>query len=154
MSLVKTFIPKTKDLDRKWFIVDADGLVLGRLAAILADRLRGKHKPIFTPNMQCGDNIVVINCEKIKLKGQKLSNKTYYRHTGYPGGIKSTTPEKILSGKNPSRVIELAVKRMIPNGPLGRKILKQLYVYPGGNHPHEAQNPVNLDIKSMNRKNS
>ncbi len=154
MALNKTFIPSVKDLKRDWFIVNADGLVLGRLASILANRLRGKHKTYFTPNMQCGDNIIVVNCEKVLLKGQKREKKQYYWHTGYPGGIKSTTPEKILGGENPSKVIELAVKRMIPKGPLGRKILKQLHVFKGSDHPHEAQKPVNLDIKSMNRKNS
>ena len=127
----KTFIPKVKDLKRNWFIIDANGLVLGRLASIVANRLRGKNKVYFTPNMQCGDNIIIINSEKVLLKGQKRINKQYYWHTGYPGGIKSTTPEKILTGKNPSKVIQLAVKRMIPKGPLGRKVLKQLHVFKG-----------------------
>jgi len=154
MTLTKTFIPKAKDLKREWYIVDAEGLVLGRLATILASRLRGKHKPFYTPNMQCGDNIIVINCEKIKLTGQKLSKKVYDKHTGYPGGIRSTTPENILSSDNPSRVIQLAVQRMIPKGPLGRKILKQLHLFKGTDHAHEAQKPINLDIKAMNRKNS
>ena len=150
----KTFVPKVKDLKRDWFIIDADGLVLGRLASIVANRLRGKNKVYFTPNMQCGDNIIIINSEKVLLKGQKKFNKQYYWHTGYPGGIKSTTPEKILSGKNPSKVIQLAVKRMIPKGPLGRRVLKQLHVFKGVNHPYEAQKPVSIDIKSLNRKNS
>ena len=154
MTLSKTFIPKVKDLKRDWFVVDADGLVLGRLATILANRLRGKHKAYYTPNMQCGDNIIVINCEKVKLTGQKLSKKIYYKHTGYPGGIRSTTPEKILSSDNPSKVIQLAVQRMIPKGPLGRKILKQLHLFKGSEHKYEAQKPINLDIKAMNRKNS
>ena len=154
MTLNKTHMPNVKDLKRDWFIVDADGLVLGRLAVILANRLRGKHKPFFTPNMQCGDNIIVVNCEKVLLTGQKKEKKQYYWHTGYPGGIKSVTPEKILEGKNPSRVIELAVKRMIPKGPLGRKVLKQLHIYSGTEHPYEAQKPEAIDIKSLNRKNS
>ena len=154
MTLNKTHMPNVKDLKRDWFIVDADGLVLGRLAVILANRLRGKHKPFFTPNMQCGDNIIVVNCEKVLLTGQKKEKKQYYWHTGYPGGIKSVTPEKILEGKNPSRVIELAVKRMIPKGPLGRKILKQLHLFKGSEHKYEAQKPLNIDVKSMNRKNS
>ena len=154
MTLNKTHMPNVKDLKRDWFIVDADGLVLGRLAVILANRLRGKHKPFFTPNMQCGDNIIVVNCEKVLLTGQKKEKKQYYWHTGYPGGIKSVTPEKILEGKNPTRVIELAVKRMIPKGPLGRKILKQLHLFKGGEHKYEAQKPLNIDVKSMNRKNS
>ncbi len=154
MTLSRTFIPKIKDIQNDWFLVDAEGLVLGRLAVILANRLRGKHKTFYTPNMQCGDNIIVINCEKILLKGEKKTKKEYFWHTGYPGGIKSITPDKMLSGKNPSKVIELAVKRMIPKGPLGRKVMKQLHVYKGKNHPHEAQKPINLDIKNMNRKNS
>ena len=154
MSLNKTYIPKVKDIKKNWFLVDAEGLVLGRLASILASRLRGKHKTFYTPNMQCGDNIVVINCEKVLLKGNKKTDKEYFWHTGYPGGIRSTTPDKILSGKRPSKVIELAVRRMIPKGPLGRKVMKQLYIYEGNEHPHEGQKPTNLDIKSMNRKNS
>ncbi len=152
-NLSKTFIPKFKDIKRNWFIVDADGLVLGRLASILANRLRGKHKTFFTPNMQCGDNIIVINSKRVLLKGQKRDNKKYYKHTGYPGGIKITTPDNILSSKTPNKVIELAVKRMIPKGPLGRKILKQLHVYPNVEHPHQAQNPQSLDVKKMNKKN-
>ena len=150
----KTFIPKAADLNRSWFIIDADGLVLGRLAALVANRLRGKNKVHFTPNMQCGDNIIIVNSEKVLLKGQKRQNKQYYWHTGYPGGIKSTTPEKILTSKTPSKVIQLAVKRMIPKGPLGRKVLKQLHVYSGNEHPYEAQKPELIDIKALNRKNS
>ena len=150
----KTFIPKAADLNRSWFIIDADGLVLGRLAALVANRLRGKNKVHFTPNMQCGDNIIIVNSEKVLLKGQKRQNKQYYWHTGYPGGIKSTTPEKILISKTPSKVIQLAVKRMIPKGPLGRKVLKQLHVYSGNVHPYEAQKPELIDIKALNRKNS
>ena len=149
MTLNKTHMPNVKDLKRDWFIVDADGLVLGRLAVILANRLRGKHKPFFTPNMQCGDNIIVVNCEKVLLTGQKKQKKQYYWHTGYPGGIKSVTPEKILEGKNPSKVIELAVKRMIPKGPLGRKQLSNMKVYIGDKHPHEAQNPKIYNIQDV-----
>ena len=154
MTLNKTFIPKVKNLKRDWFIVDAEGLILGRMASIIANRLRGKHKTFFTPNMQCGDNIIVVNCEKVILKGQKLQNKRHYWHTGYPGGIKSKSPKNILEGKIPSELIKLAVKRMVPKGPLGRKILKQLFIFKGTEHPYEAQKPVSLDIKSMNRKNS
>ncbi len=150
----KTYIPKYKDLIRNWFIIDAEGLVLGRLASIVANRLRGKNKVYYTPNMQCGDNIIIINCEKVLFKGQKRFNKQYYWHTGYPGGIKSTTPDKILTGNNPSKVIKLAVKRMVPKGPLGRKILKQLFVFKGSEHPYEAQKPTSIDIKSLNKKNS
>ena len=149
----KTFIPKVSDLKRSWYIIDAEGLVLGRLAAIVANKLRGKDKVYFTPNMQCGDNIIIVNSEKVLLKGQKRFNKNYYWHTGYPGGIKSTTPEKILTGKTPSKVIQLAVKRMIPKGPLGREQIKKLHVYIGENHPHAAQNPELLNIEAMNKKN-
>ena len=145
----KTFIPKVSDLKRSWYVIDAEGLVLGRLAAIVANKLRGKDKVYFTPNMQCGDNIIILNSEKVLLKGQKRYNKKYYRHTGYPGGIKSTTPEKILTGKTPSKVIELAVKRMVPKGPLGKKVLKQLHVFSGFNHPFESQKPEIIDIKSL-----
>ena len=151
---MKTLSIKKDQISREWFIVDATNQNLGRLASNVAQVIRGKHKPYYTPNMQCGDNIIVINCEKIKLTGQKYSKKTYYKHTGYPGGIKSTTPEKILSGENPSKVIQLAVQRMIPKGPLGRKILKQLHLFKGSEHTHEAQKPVIIDIKAMNRKNS
>ena len=153
MTLNKTHMPNVKDLKRDWFIVDADGLVLGRLAVILANRLRGKHKPFFTPNMQCGDNIIIINAEKIHLTGNKREQKTYYWHTGYPGGIKSRTAEKILDGNHPERVIEKAVTRMIPKGPLGRKVLKKLHIYSGTTHPHEAQKPVALDVAKLNEKN-
>ena len=145
----KTFIPKVADLKRSWYIIDAEGLVLGRLAAIVANKLRGKDKVYFTPNMQCGDNIIIVNSEKVLLKGQKRFNKNYYWHTGYPGGIKSTTPEKILTGKTPSKVIQLAVKRMIPKGPLGRKQLSNMKVYVGDKHPHEAQNPIIYNIQEV-----
>ena len=145
----KTFIPKVADLKRSWFIIDAEGLVLGRLAAIVASKLRGKDKVFFTPNMQCGDNIIIVNSEKVLLKGQKRFNKNYYWHTGYPGGIKSTTPEKILTGKTPSKVIQLAVKRMIPKGPLGRKQLSNMKVYNGAEHPHEAQSPKVQNIDNL-----
>ena len=145
----KTFIPKVTDLKRSWYIIDAEGLVLGRLAAIVANKLRGKDKVFFTPNMQCGDNIIIINSEKVLLKGQKRFNKNYYWHTGYPGGIKSTTPEKILTGKTPSKVIQLAVKRMIPKGPLGRKQLSNMKVYNGAEHPHEAQSPKVQNIDNL-----
>ena len=145
----KTFIPKVADLKRSWYVIDAEGLVLGRLAAIVANKLRGKDKVFFTPNMQCGDNIIIVNSEKVLLKGQKRFNKNYYWHTGYPGGIKSTTPEKILTGKTPSKVIQLAVKRMIPKGPLGRKQLSNMKVYNGAEHPHEAQSPKVQNIDNL-----
>ena len=139
--------------DRKWYLIDADGVVLGRLASIVANRLRGKHKPIYTPHMDCGDHIVIVNAEKIKLTGRKATDKIYHRHTGYPGGIKSITAGKIIDGKNPERMIQKAVERMMPGGPLGRAQLTKLKVYAGGAHPHEAQSPEVLDLGAMNPKN-
>ena len=150
---MKTYSAKPGDIERKWFVIDAEGVVLGRLASIIATRLRGKHKPMFTPHMDCGDHIVVINAEKVHLTGKKLADKIYYRHTGYPGGIKSTTAGKVLEGKYPERVIEKAVQRMIPKGPLGRQVLTKLKVYAGADHPHEAQQPEVLDVAAMNDKN-
>ncbi len=128
-------------------------MVVGRLAAVIATRLRGKHLPTFTPHMDCGDNVIVINADKVKFTGKKTSDKVYYRHTGYPGGIKETTPEKVLGGKFPERVLTLAVKRMLPGGPLSRQQLSNLRVYAGTEHPHEAQTPELLDVASMNSKN-
>lgn len=150
---MKTYSAKLEDIERKWWIIDADGLTLGRMAAIIADRLRGKHKPLYSPNLDCGDHVVVINAEKVYLTGRKVANKTYYRHTGYPGGIKSQTVEQILAGKFPQRIVEKAVERMVPKGPLGRAQLKKLRVYAGSAHPHEAQSPAPLDIAAMNPKN-
>ena len=150
---MKTYSAKPGDIERKWFVIDAEGVVLGRLASIVAMRLRGKHKPIYTPHIDCGDHIVIINADKVQLTGNKLADKTYYRHTGYPGGIRSTTAGKILDGKHPERVVEKAVQRMIPKGPLGRQVLRKLKVYAGAEHPHEAQQPENLDVAAMNDKN-
>ncbi len=150
---MKTYQATPKDIEKKWILIDADGLVLGRLAAIVADRLRGKHKTTFTPHMDCGDNVVVINAEKVHLTGKKMTDKFYYRHTGYPGGIKETTPRKLLGGEHPERVITLAVERMVPRGPLGRQQMRNLRVYAGTAHPHEAQSPQALDVAGMNRKN-
>ena len=135
---MKTFSAKPADIEKKWVVIDANGLVLGRLATIIAMRLRGKHKPIFTPHMDTGDNIVVVN---------------FYWHTGYPGGIKGRSKGAILDGKHPERVIEKAVERMVPRGPLGRKVMSNLRVYAGPEHPHAAQQPEPLDIAAMNRKN-
>ena len=140
-------------MKKKWWIIDAEGLVLGRLATIVAMYLRGKHKPTFTPHMDCGDNIVIVNAEKVRLTGSKRTAKTYYWHTGYPGGIKSRTADKILDGDHPERVIQKAVQRMITRGPLGRVQMGNLKVYGGSEHPHEAQQPVMLDVGSMNAKN-
>ncbi len=151
---MKTFSAKPSDIEKKWILIDADGLVLGRLASIIAMRLRGKHKPSFTPHMDCGDNVIVVNCEKVKLTGRKLTDKRFFWHTGHPGGIKDRTIGQLLSGRFPERVIEKAVERMITRGPLGRQQMKNLRVYKGPAHPHEAQQPEPLDVKSMNPKNS
>ncbi len=150
---MKTYSAKANEVERKWWLIDAEDVVLGRLAVIVADRLRGKHKPIFTPHADTGDHVVVINAEKVRLTGNKRANKTYYRHTGYPGGIKQRTAGQILDGKHPQRVIEKAVERMIPKGPLGRTQLGKLRVYAGTEHPHEAQQPQTLDLAGMNAKN-
>ena len=150
---MKTFSAKPADIDKKWVLIDAENMVVGRLAAVIATRLRGKHLPSYTPHIDCGDNVIVINAEKVVFTGNKRLNKTYYRHTGYPGGIKETTPEKLLEGKFPERVLELAVKRMLPRGPLGRQQLSNMRVYSGTEHPHEAQAPETLDVAAMNAKN-
>jgi large subunit ribosomal protein L13 len=150
---MKTYSAKPADIEKKWILIDAENMVVGRLAAVIATRLRGKHLPTFTPHMDCGDNVVVINADKVKFTGKKMGDKKYYRHTGYPGGIKETTPEKIMEGKFPERVVEMAVKRMLPHGPLGRQQLTNLKVYAGSEHPHEAQSPETLDVAAMNSKN-
>ena len=150
---MKTYSAKPGDIERKWFVIDAEGVVLGRLASIVAMRLRGKHKPMYTPHLDCGDHIEIINAGKVQLTGNKLADKIYYRHTGYPGGIRSTTAGKILDGKHPERVVEKAVQRMIPKGPLGRQVLRKLKVYAGAEHPHEAQQPEFLDVAAMTYKN-
>ena len=150
---MKTYSAKPSDIERAWCVIDADGLVLGRLAAVIASRLRGKHKPLFTPHIDCGDNIIVINAEKVRLTGRKRANKIYYWHTGYPGGIKSRTAERILDGKHPERVLIKAVERMISRNPLGRAQMRKLHVYKGGEHPHAAQKPEVLDVAAMNPKN-
>lgn len=151
---MKTYSAKPGDIKRDWFVIDAEGLVLGRLAALVAGRLRGKHKPIFTPHMDCGDHIVVLNAEKVVLTGNKRTEKTYYRHTGFPGGIKEITADKVLDGRFPTRVIEKAVERMVPKGPLGRQVMRKLHIYAGPEHPHAGQAPQPLDIASLNAKNS
>ena len=150
---MRTYSAKPSEIEKKWWIIDAEGLVLGRLATIVAMYLRGKHKPTFTPHMDCGDNIIIVNAEKVRLTGSKRTAKTYYWHTGYPGGIKSRTADKILDGNHPERVIQKAVQRMITRGPLGRVQMGNLKVYGGSEHPHEAQQPVMLDVGSMNEKN-
>ena len=150
---MKTYTAKPSDIEKKWVLIDAEGLILGRLAAIVADRLRGKHKATYTPNMDCGDHIVVVNAEKVALTGNKARDSLFHWHTGFPGGIKDRSKGAILAGKHPERVIEKAVERMVPRGPLGRRIMSHLRVYPGTTHPHEAQNPTKLDVAAMNRKN-
>ena len=151
---MKTYSAKPGEVDKKWIVIDAEGLVVGRLASIIAMRLRGKHKPIFTPHVDCGDNVIVVNAEKVVFTGKKMTDKKFYWHTGYPGGIKERTMEKILGGKFPERVIKKAVERMLPKeSPLARKQMTNLRVYAGTEHPHEAQNPEVLDVASMNPKN-
>jgi large subunit ribosomal protein L13 len=151
---MKTYSAKPADIEKKWILIDAEGVVLGRLASIVAARLRGKHKPTFTPHMDMGDNVIVINAGKVQMTGNKRSEKTYYWHTGYPGGIKSRTARQILEGKHPERVVEKAVQRMMPGGPLTRRQLSNLRVYAGPEHPHGAQNPETLDVAAMNPKNT
>jgi len=151
---MKTFSAKPSDFTKKWILVDAEGIVLGRLAAIVANRLRGKHKPIYTPHMDCGDHVVVINAEKVRLTGNKMADKQYYWHTGFPGGIKNRSAGKILQGGQPEQVVTKAIKRMVPKGPLGRQQISNLKVYAGPDHPHAAQSPEFLDVAAMNPKNS
>ncbi len=150
---MKTFVAKPAEVEKKWVVIDASGLVVGRLAALIATRLKGKHKPIYTPHVDCGDNIIVINAEKVVFTGRKRENKKYYWHTGFPGGIKDRTPRQFLEGKHPERVIEKAVERMLARGPLQRRLMSNLRVYKGTEHPHEAQNPETLDVGQLNKKN-
>lgn len=148
-----TFSQKPAEVAKKWVIIDAENLVLGRLATLVANRLRGKHKPTFTPHVDDGDNVIVINADKVVLTGKKLHNKKYYWHTGYIGSVKEHTARQILEGRFPERVIEKAVERMIPRGPLGRRQMKNLRVYAGTKHPHEAQQPEVINVGALNRKN-
>ena len=151
---MQTYSAKPSEVKKKWLVIDADGVVLDRLASEVAKILRGKNKTIFTPHIDTGDHVVVINADKVKLTGKKRTDKVYYRHTGHPGGIKSATPEFILGGKHPERVIEKAVERMMPkDSPLADKQYGKLRIYPGAEHPHAAQNPVVLDIAKKNPKN-
>ena len=150
---MKTYTATPADIEKKWILIDADGIVLGRLASIIAMRLRGKHKASFTPHMDCGDNVIVVNAEKIQMTGNKRE-ENFYWHTGHPGGIKSRTKQQILDGAHPERVIIQAVKRMLPGNKLSRQIMTNLRVYAGTEHPHEAQDPIVLDVKSMNSKNT
>jgi large subunit ribosomal protein L13 len=150
---MKTYNIKPADVEKKWILIDADGLVVGRLAALIATRLRGKHSPHYTPNVDCGDNVIVINGEKVKFTGNKLEGKRYYWHTGHPGGIKDRTAGKILGGDHPERILLKAVQRMLPSGPLARQQFSNLRVYVGSEHPHEAQQPEVIDIAALNPKN-
>jgi large subunit ribosomal protein L13 len=151
---MNTFSAKPAEVEKKWVLIDANGLVLGRLASLIAMRLRGKHRPTFTPHVDTGDNVVVINAEKVVLTGRKFDDKTYYWHTGYIGGIKERKARNLLEGKFPGRVIEKAVERMLPRGPLGRRQLANLKVYGGSEHPHAAQQPVPLDVAALSSKNA
>ena len=151
---MKTFTATPADIDKKWILIDAEGVVLGRLASIVAMRLRGKHKASFTPHMDMGDNVIIINADKVQLTGRKRADKRHYWHTGHPGGIKNRTAGQILEGAHPERLVTLAVKRMLPGNRLSRKQMTNLRVYAGAEHPHEAQSPEVLDVKSMNPKNT
>jgi large subunit ribosomal protein L13 len=145
---------KPREVNKGWTLIDADGLVLGRLAALIAMRLRGKHKPQFTPHVDCGDNVIVVNAEKVRVTGNKADQSVFYWHTGYPGGIKGRTIRQRLESAHPERVIEKAVERMITRGPLQRQQMKHLHVYQGPEHPHAGQQPLALDVAALNRKNS
>ena len=153
---MKTYSAKSSEIEKKWLIIDAKDIVLGRLASQVALLLRGKHKPMFTPHMDCGDHVVIINAQQVHLsgkKGDKKDGKFYYRHTGFPGGIKETTAGKILLGNYPERVVQIAVNRMISRNKLGRKQFSNLHVYAGSEHPHTAQQPMTFDIAEKNPKN-
>ena len=150
---MKTFSQKPAEVTKKWVLIDAEGLVVGRLATIVADRLRGKHKPTYTPHVDDGDNVIIVNAAKVKLTGNKAEREKFYWHTGHPGGIKERTWGKILGSAHPERLVEKAIERMVPRGPLGRRQMKNLKVYPGAEHPHEAQQPETLDVAGMNPKN-
>lgn len=151
---MKTFVAKPGEVDKKWVLIDASGLVVGRLASLIAMRLKGKHKSIYTPHVDCGDNIIVVNADKVVFTGNKRDNKRYYWHTGYPGGIKERSPKQILDGRFPERVLEKAVERMLARGPLQRKLMRNLKIYKGAEHPHEAQQPQVLDVAALNAKNA
>jgi large subunit ribosomal protein L13 len=152
--MMKTYSAKPAEVEKKWIVIDAKGLVVGRLASLIAMRLRGKHKPTYTPHVDCGDNVIVVNAEKVVLTGRKVQQKVYQHHTGHIGGIKERTAKFILEGRHPQRVVEKAVERMLPRGPLARRQLGNLRVYKGPDHPHEAQQPEKLEVASLNRKNT
>jgi large subunit ribosomal protein L13 len=150
---MQTYVAKPGEIAKKWVLIDADGLVVGRLATIIAVRLKGKHKADYTPHVDTGDNVIVINAEKVVFTGRKTEDKLYQWHTGYPGGLKQRTPRQILNGKFPERILEKAVERMLKRGPLQRQLMRNLKVYAGGKHPHDAQKPESLDVKALSRKN-
>ena len=150
---MKTYFAKPGELEKKWVLIDAQGLVVGRLASLIAMRLKGKHRATYTPHVDTGDNVIVINADKVVFTGAKTDDKIYYRHTGYPGGIKQRTPRQLYNSKFPERILQLAVGRMLKRGPLQRKLMRNLKIYKGAAHPHEAQQPELLDVKSLNRKN-
>jgi large subunit ribosomal protein L13 len=151
---MKTYVAKPGEIEKKWVLIDASNLVVGRLAALIAMHLKGKHKASYTPHVDMGDNIVVINASKVVFTGKKREDKVYYWYTGHVGGIKQRTPRQILDGRFPERVLEKAVQRMMARGPLGSKLMGNLKVYAGDKHPHEAQKPELLDVKALNRKNA
>lgn len=151
--MLKTYSAKPSEIQRKWWLIDAEDLVVGRVSTIIANLLRGKHKASFTPHLDCGDHVVVINADKVKLTGKKYADKKYYWHTGHPGGIKERTARQIIEGNFPERILEESVSRMISRGPLQRDIMVKLHIYKGSEHKHQAQNPQPLDIAAMNRKN-
>ena len=151
---MKTHFAKPSEVEKKWVLINAEGLVVGRLASLIAMRLKGKHKATYTPHVDTGDNVIVINAEKVVFTGSKVDDKIYYRHTGYPGGLKERTPRRLFDSKFPERVLQLAVGRMLKRGPLQRKLMRNLKIYKGGAHPHEAQQPEPLDVKTLNRKNA
>ena len=151
--MLKTYTAKPSEIEKKWWLIDAEDLVVDRLSSIIAKILRGKHKTTFTPNIDCGDYVIVINAEKVKLTGKKYAEKLYYWHTGFPGGIKDRTARQIMEGKYPERILEYAVSRMMSRGPLQRDLMTKLHIYKGNEHKHQAQNPQILDVGAMNRKN-
>jgi large subunit ribosomal protein L13 len=151
---MRTYAAKPGELEKKWVLIDASGLVVGRLATIIATRLRGKHKSTYTPHVDTGDNVIVINAEKVVFTGRKRDDKLYQWHTGHPGGLKTRTPRMIFDGKFPERILQKAVERMLKRGPLQRKLMRNLKVYKGAEHPHDAQKPEPLDVKALNSKNA
>ena len=151
---MKSYSAKPAEVEKKWVMIDGNGLIVGRLASIIALRLRGKHKPTFTPHVDCGDNVIVVNAEKVVLTGRKLQQKVYRHHTGFIGGLKERSAKSIMEGRFPERIVEKAVERMLPRGPLGRKQLSNLHVYKGPDHPHAAQQPTPFDVAKLNPKNS